>query len=208
MLYLDLNNNTPQETDRELASDTGDRIVLIASNYQGPGFIKIILPALLLVLTAFFAGPVLAEKNPGSQWLGKLKSLNAEETYVYTSLYTTHYDPEPDHVNDQNMLGFENGLGGVRLWGLAIFDNSFGQESQYLYLGQKWRAFESDQWYYKLTAGLLHGYKEPYDDKIPLNDLGVAPAIVPALGYRKKSFFAEFSQLGLAAGLITVGVAF
>jgi hypothetical protein len=95
------------------------------------------LPALLLVLTAFFAGPVLAEKNPGSQWLGKLKSLNAEETYVYTSLYTTHYDPEPDHVNDQNMLGFENGLGGVRLWGLAIFDNSFGQESQYLYLGQK-----------------------------------------------------------------------
>jgi hypothetical protein len=208
MLYLDLNNNTPQETDRELASDTGDRIVLIASNYQGPGFIKIILPALLLVLTAFFAGPVLAEKNPGSQWLGKLKSLNAEETYVYTSLYTTHYDPEPDHVNDQNMLGFENGLGGVRLWGLAIFDNSFGQESQYLYLGQKWRAFESDQWYYKLTAGLLHGYKEPYDDKIPLNDLGVAPAIVPALGYRNKSFFAEFSQLGLAAGLITVGVAF
>jgi len=208
MLYLDLNNNTPQETDRELASDTGDRIVLIASNYQGPGFIKIILPALLLVLTAFFAGPVLAEKNPGSQWLGKLKSLNAEETYVYTSLYTTHYDPEPDHVNDQNMLGFENGLGGVRLWGLAIFDNSFGQESQYLYLGQKWRAFESDQWYYKLTAGLLHGYKEPYDDKIPLNDLGVAPAIVPALGYRNKSFFAEFSQLGLAAGLITVGIAF
>ncbi len=208
MLYLDLNNNTPQETDRELASDTGDRIVLIASNYQGPGFIKIILPALLLVLTAFFAGPVLAEKNPGSQWLGKLKSLNVEETYVYTSLYTTHYDPEPDHVNDQNMLGFENGLGGVRLWGLAIFDNSFGQESQYLYLGQKWRAFESDQWYYKLTAGLLHGYKEPYDDKIPLNDLGVAPAIVPALGYRNKSFFAEFSQLGLAAGLITVGVAF
>ncbi len=208
MLYLDLNNNTPQETDRELASDTGDRIVLIASNYQGPGFIKIILPALLLVLTAFFAGPALAEKNPGSQWLGKLKSLKAEETYVYTSLYTTHYDPEPDHVNDQNMLGFENGLGGVRLWGLAIFDNSFGQESQYLYLGQKWRAFESDQWYYKLTAGLLHGYKEPYDDKIPLNDLGVAPAIVPALGYRNKSFFAEFSQLGLAAGLITVGVAF
>ncbi len=208
MLYLDLNNNTPRETDRELASDTDDRIVLIADNYQGPGFIKIILPALLLVLTAFFAGPVLAEKNPGSQWLSELKSLNAEETYVYTSLYTNHYDPEPDHVNDQNMLGFENGLGGVRLWGLAIFDNSFGQESQYLYLGQKWRAFESDQWYYKLTAGLLHGYKEPYDDKIPLNDLGVAPAIVPALGYRNKSFFAEFSQLGLAAGLITVGVAF
>lgn len=208
MVYLDLKNSTFQETDCGLASDTVGKTVRIASNYQEPGFIKFILPALLLVLTAFFAGPGLAGENPGSHWSHKLKSLKAEESYVYTSLYTTHYDPDPDHVNDQNMLGFENGLGGVRLWGLAMFDNSFGQESQYLYLGQKWRAFESDQWYYKLTAGLLHGYKEPYDDKIPLNDLGIAPAIVPALGYRNKSFFAEFSQLGLAAGLITVGVAF
>ena len=196
MVYLDLKQKTPRETGRIVSVD------------QRPGLGKIVLPSLLLILTALFAVPVLAEGNSDSRWFPELKPLSADESYVYTSLYTTHYDPDPDHVNDQNMLGFENGLGGSRLWGLAIFDNSFGQDSQYLYLGQKWRAFESDQWYYKLTGGLLHGYKEPYDDKIPLNDLGVAPAIVPTLGYRNKSFFAEFSQLGLAAGLITVGFSF
>ena len=196
MVYLDLKHKTPRETGRIVSVD------------QRPRPSRTVLLSLLLILTALFAVPGLAEKNPGSQWSPGLKRLSAEESYVYTSLYTTHYDPEPDHVNDQNMLGFENGIGGTRLWGLAMFDNSFGQESQYLYLGQKWRAFESDQWYYKLTGGLLHGYREPHEDKIPFNDLGIAPAIIPALGYRNKSFFAEFSQLGLAAGLITVGVAF
>ena len=136
------------------------------------------------------------------------KGLNTDQRYLYTSLYTRHFDPEPEHVNDQKMLGFEIDTDTEWLWGFAMFDNSFGQDSQYLYLGQKWRAFDSDHWYYKVTGGLLHGYREPYEDKIPLNDLGIAPAIIPGLGYRSKSFFAEYAQLGLSAGLITVGIKF
>ena len=128
--------------------------------------------------------------------------------HLYISLYTNHYDPEPDHVDDQQMLGIEFEKTGNRLWGLAMFDNSFGQESQYLYVGKKWRILESDRWYFKLTGGLLHGYEEPYEDKIPLNGLGIAPAIVPAIGYRYKNVFAEFAQLGLAAGMINVGITF
>ena len=76
------------------------------------------------------------------------------------------------------------------------------------YVGRTYRALQSDRWYYKLTGGLLHGYKEPCEDKIPLNDLGVAPAIIPASDYRNKYVFAEFSQLGLAAGIIIAGVSF
>ena len=159
---------------------------------------------MMALLAAFLPAGVLASES--SLWL--LRGSEIEKRYLFTSLYTTHYDPEPDHNNDQNMLGFENEYGSNRLWGFAMFDNSFGQESQYVYLGRKWRAFNSDRWYYKLTAGLLHGYKEPYEDKIPFNDYGVAPAIIPSLGYRNKSFFAEFVQLGLSAGMITVGVSF
>jgi hypothetical protein len=162
----------------------------------------------VLLVSAFYCGPGLAQDTADIIYSSRSDIFGGKETFLYTSLYTKHYDPDPDHVNDQNMLGFESETGRNRLWGLAIFDNSFGQESQYLYLGQKWRAFESDRWYYKLTGGLLHGYKEPYEDKIPLNDLGVAPAIIPALGYRNKSFFAEFSQLGLAAGMVTAGFVF
>lgn len=192
MFYFNPNGNTARETANGIVPDAERQILRVAKVDKHPGLIKTLTLALLLLLAAFYASAGLGD----------------EETYLYTSLYTNHYDPDPDHVNDQNMLGFENGLGNKRIWGLAMFDNSFGQESQYLYVGQKWRAFQSDRWYYKLTGGLLHGYKEPYEDKIPLNDMGVAPAIIPSIGYRTKSFFAEFSQLGLAAGMVTVGVVF
>jgi hypothetical protein len=131
-----------------------------------------------------------------------------EQTNFYTALYTKHYDPEPGHVNDQHMIGIEFEMTGDRLWGLALFDNSFGQKSQYLYVGKKWRLLGSEHSYFKLTGGLLHGYKEPYEDKIPLNGMGIAPAVVPAIGFRQRKFFIEFAQLGFAAGIITVGRSF
>ena len=163
---------------------------------------------MLFTITAFCINPGLArsdDTNIVSNWF---KGWNTTDSYLYSSLYTKHYDPDPDHVNDQNMLGFESQTKDKRVLGLAVFDNSFGQRSQYLYTGKKWRQFNSDHWNFKLTAGLLHGYKEPYDDKIPLNNLGVAPVIVPGLGYQNKTLAVEFVQLGLSAGLITVGFTF
>lgn len=127
---------------------------------------------------------------------------------MYVSLYTRHYSPDPAHNNDQNMLGLEFELPGSRLWGLAIFDNSFGQSSQYVYYGRKWDAFDSGRWYVKVTGGLLHGYKEPYENKIPLNGLGIAPAAIPAFGYSRNQFFVEFVQLGFSAGMINIGRTF
>jgi hypothetical protein len=168
-----------------------------------------IAPALmLLAITAFCIYPGLArgdDSNVISNWFN---GWNTTESYLYSSLYTKHYDPDPDHVNDQNMLGFESQAKDKRVLGLAIFDNSFGQRSQYLYTGKKWRQFDSDHWYFKLTAGFIHGYEEPYEDKIPLNNLGVAPVIVPGLGYQNKALSVEFVQLGLSAGLVTVGFTF
>ena len=163
---------------------------------------------MLLAFMTFSIGPCLAEANGNSIFSIWTTDWNFEQAFVYSSLYTKHYDPDPDHVNNQNMLGFEGETKDKRVMGLAVFDNSFGQESQYLYVGKKWRQFHSDNWYFKLTGGLLNGYEEPYEDKIPLNGLGVAPAIIPTLGYKQKNFVAEFNQLGLAAGMITVGFTF
>jgi len=170
---------------------------------------KHIAPALmLLVATVFSMSPCMAQGNDYSTLSYWTTGWDFKQSYLYSSLYTKHYDPDPDHVNNQNMLGFEGETRDKRIMGLAVFDNSFGQESQYLYVGQKWRAFGSDRWHYKLTGGLLNGYDEPYEDKIPFNDLGVAPAIVPTIGYKRKSFSVEFSQLGLAAAMITAGFTF
>jgi len=129
-----------------------------------------------------------------------------EQWYVFTSLYTHHFDPDPDHVNNQKMLGLEAGMQNRWVFGLALFDNSFGQNTQYLYAGYKWGLFGSELWHFKLTGGLLHGYKEPYESKIPLNDLGVAPAILPTLGFQYRFFAAEFNLAGTAAFTITAGI--
>ena len=119
-----------------------------------------------------------------------------------------HFDPEPDHVNDQNLLAIEAYFKRDWLAGLALFDNSFGQSSQLAYAGKTWPLADSPHWYAKLTGGLVHGYKGEYEDKIPLNGLGVAPVIIPALGFRYKFFVAEANLGGLAVIMMTAGVRF
>ena len=133
---------------------------------------------------------------------------SVDRWYIFTSIYTLHTDPEPEHVNNQKMLGLEVQMTNNWLFGFASFDNSFGQRSEYLYAGYKWALFRSDYWYFKLTGGLLYGYKEPYEDKIPLNGLGVAPVILPVLGFRYKWFATEVSFAGTAALNLSAGISF
>ena len=111
-------------------------------------------------------------------------------------------------MNNQKLIGLEAMFANDWVAGVAFFDNSFGQNSQYLFVGKSWTISKSGLWYFKLTGGLLHGYKEPYEDKIPLNDLGIAPAILPALGFRYKWFLAELQVAGTAAMMITAGFRF
>ena len=127
---------------------------------------------------------------------------------VQISLYTHHFDPSPEHVNQQDLLGLEAHFANRWLAGGAAFKNSFGQSSQYVYFGRTWPIWGSEHWYAKLTGGLLHGYKEPYENKIPFNGLGISPAVVPSLGFRYKLFVTEAHLGGVAVFTITAGVRF
>src|SRR6056297_1244385 len=82
---------------------------------------------------------------------------NIEHWYFFTSLYTKHWDDDPEHVNNQKMLGGEAQMENRWVFGLALFDNSFGQATQYLYGGYTWDLFGSELFHFKLTGGLLHG---------------------------------------------------
>jgi hypothetical protein len=53
---------------------------------------------------------------------------NIDFVSVYTSFYSRHFSPEPDHINDQDMLGIEMRLANKWLYGVTLFDNSFGQQ--------------------------------------------------------------------------------
>ena len=144
-------------------------------------------------------------------WMLTSGTANAFEILEWrfrTSLYTKHWDPDPEHVNNSKLLNIELEAKSGWIYGFAHFDNSFGQPSQYLYAGRSWPMFKKDWAYFKLTGGLLHGYKEPYEDKIPLNGLGVAPAIIPTFGLKYKRVHTELQILGAAAITVTAGFSF
>lgn len=117
-----------------------------------------------------------------------------------------HFDPDPDHAKHSWMVGVEWQRPSRWLVGYTYFNNSFDQRSQYLYGGKSWSLRESGQgWYLKLTGGVILGYKEPYEDKIPYNHNGIAPGIVPGLGYKLDRTSVQLNLLGTAALMITFG---
>jgi len=124
-----------------------------------------------------------------------------------------HFNPSDEHVDWNHFVALELqtkrtaiGPADRASFGAAVFNNSFGQFSQYLYWGQIYnlKRMGPGTLYAKFTAGLLFGYKEPYEDKIPFNNNGVAPVIIPTLGYRIDRFSGEVALLGTAGLLIAV----
>jgi hypothetical protein len=53
--------------------------------------------------------------------------------------------------------------------------------------------------------GVIHGYSGAYQDKIPYNSTGFAPAIVPSAAYCWGRYCSEVVLLGFNALMITVG---
>lgn len=142
-----------------------------------------------------------------------------------TSLYTRHYRDDPRHNNHQRMANIEwiadahysPSWANLRfahseqtrwLVGGAAFRNSFGQDSTYVYGGfrRQLAASELSSLYLKLTAGLLHGYRGEFRDKIPLNRLGVAPAVVPAIGLDHRRANIELIPFGTAGLMLNIGI--
>ncbi|MGC3893325.1 sn-glycerol-3-phosphate transporter [Pseudomonas urmiensis] len=148
--------------------------------------------ALLLWSTAASAGQ---SEPQGNYW------------YIQTSAYTRHWSPDPEHNNQQRLIGIERVYSDGLLWGGATFKNSFNQRSYYGYVGKVWE-HERFPLHAKLSAGLIQGYKGEYKDKIPLNHLGVAPVIIPGIGAHWGPVAAEFVVLGAAAGMVNVGLRF
>lgn len=117
-----------------------------------------------------------------------------------------HFDPDPNHADHSWLVGIEWQRPSRWLAGFSYFNNSHDQRCEYIYGGKVWPWRDSGQgWYFKLTGGVILGYKEPYEDKIPYNHNGVAPGIVPALGYKLDRTNVQLLLLGGAGLMITFG---
>lgn len=98
--------------------------------------------------------------------------------------FALHFSNGDEHKNVV-LIGVERADRHGTLWGFSAFRNSFGQASAYAYYGHVWNnVFDVPSLYLKLSAGIVYGYKEPYEDKVPLNHNGFGLGIIPAIGYR------------------------
>jgi len=126
---------------------------------------------------------------------------------LQASVYTRHYSPDPDHNNNQELIGLERDEPSGWLFGGATFRNSFSQRSYYAYVGKRYENADYPV-YMKLTGGAVEGYHGKYKDKIPLNHFGVAPVIIPSLGVHYGPVTTELVLLGFNAALVTAGLRF
>lgn len=127
--------------------------------------------------------------------------------YFQTSLFTRHYHDNADHNNHQKLLNLEYWRDDGYLAGGAFFYNSFDQPTGMLYVGRRWRPLDSvPSAYLKLAAGIIHGYKGEYRDRIPFNSSGTAPILLPSIGYSGKRFSSELILFGTSGVLLTLGV--
>lgn len=122
------------------------------------------------------------------------------------SPYTHHWRYSPDH-RPVFLAALEQRLKHDRFCGVALFRNSFGQPATYVYAGQQWDGvLNQAKLFTKVSAGLIYGYKGQYQHKIPFNDYGIAPAIIPSLGWQiNPQESAQVMVLGTAGLLFAYG---
>lgn len=126
---------------------------------------------------------------------------------LQASIWTTHYSKNPEHNNNQDLLGLERHSKNSYLFGAATFRHSFGKRSSYIYSGKRFD-FANTPFFSKVTIGLIHGYRGEYRDKIPFNRYKIAPAVIPSIGVKYKAFTAEAVMLGNSAAMVTLGLRF
>jgi hypothetical protein len=121
-----------------------------------------------------------------------------------------HYSDDEDYEGPPWFLGIERHRPGKAIIGLSVFNNSFGQFTQYAYLAKAFHPFErAPNIRLKITGGIAHGYKGEHQDTSPINwGDGWAFAIVPAIGYQKDRLGLDVALLSNSGLLFLVGVEF
>lgn len=154
------------------------------------------------------AGALFAAALPAQAML-TTPELEVKHVLMQTSVWTTHFSPVPEHNNQQDLLGIELHNREGWLAGGAFFKNSFEQPTVYAYVGREvafWQPRPSLQVRGKLTAGLIHGYKGEYQNKIPFNRYGTAPAALPSIGARWGRVESDLILFGTAGMMLTFGI--
>jgi hypothetical protein len=164
--------------------------------------LSIIASAMLLHCAASFAAESTLDLEPS-------RADDPHPLYFQTSVATRHFHPSDTQNNHQDLLNLEWNYKDNLIVGGAWFRNTFEQPTKLVYWGAKFHPVDAvPDAYVKVVAGLIHGYKGEYRDKIPFNGSGTAPVILPSVGYCYKRACSELIVFGTAGAMLTAGVKF
>lgn len=161
---------------------------------------KKLIPLVCGLIVAHLAAPAMAEES-------FLNILAQDKMLRFQfSPYTHHFTPSEEH-RTVVMVGLEREHQGGKVDGVVLFSNSFGQPTIYVYpWGDTYRnVMGVPKLSFKWTAGLMYGYKEPYENKVPLNYKGFNPVVIPAVAYDFESgWSAQLNLLGTAGMMFQI----
>lgn len=129
--------------------------------------------------------------------------------YVHGGPYL-HYRDDEEYEGPPLFFGIEYYRDERWLAGASVFQNSYGQFSQYLYFGKTFRPLDRYPYLHiKLTGGVIHGYGGKHHDTLPVRwgdswGLGV----IPTIGYKKDRFGFDFAFLKASGLLFLMGYHF
>ncbi len=138
---------------------------------------------------------------PDASWPGYAR--------LVASPYTIHFSPSDEHEWVWG-VGLEWQRPDQWMFGAVYFRNSFGQPSGYLYAGQRYYDFFGRrQLFLQWTAGLLYGYVDEYQDKVPFNQDGFSPGVVLSAGWQfDRRWNAQLNLLGNAGVMLQLSYDF
>lgn len=167
-------------------------------------------PTLLLALTLATVSPAtMAQTDAGSVPSSTDPEADGDFWRLVFSPYTIHFSRDPDH-EAVYAIGLERQYTNRWFWGATYFSNSFGQPSGYLYAGQRYgNLFSVEKLFAQWSAGVLYGYKEPYEDKVPYNYNGFSPGAVLSLGWQfTRQYSMQANLLGTAGLMLQMSIDF
>ena len=150
---------------------------------------------------------VVAPENTSVQGLREPPS---DELWRLTgSPYTYHYSQDSAHRNVY-MLGVEKQFPHRFILGGALFRNSFGQPSAFIYAAKRLNGFtDMERLFAQVAAGVLFGYRGLYSDKVPLNYSGFSPGAVLSVGWQFTPMWSvQLNLLGNSAAMLQVSADF
>jgi len=125
--------------------------------------------------------------------------------YVQGGTYI-HYDEEDDYEGPPLFAGIEYFRSSKWLYGFSMFQNSFGQFSQYAYVGRVFHPWETKPYLHiKITGGLVQGYRGQNHDTLPIRwgeSWGIGA--IPTIGMRRDRFGFDLAFLK-ESGLLFLG---